>query len=90
MEPIKPESVTVDRGLEARWIEQINDALSEPWGEDEVRRHIDLQGKFSGQSEVLSWVADRYTEAGWVVRAPVTPFRAADKYCGIEFTRPAQ
>lgn len=88
MEPIRPEGVQIERGIEDRWIEHINAELSKPWGEDEVVRKVEVSGRFNGQGALVAWVADQYSAVGWVVRAPVTPFNAADKYCGLEFRRP--
>jgi hypothetical protein len=86
-QPIKPSEVTIDRECERRWITQINKELAEPWFGDEVRRVIEVEGKMTNDSQLVRWVQEQYTQAGWIVSAG-TPLNAPDKYATLSFTRP--
>lgn len=85
--PIKPESVEVDRECEHRWIEKINTELAKPWGGNEVSRYIEVEGVMSKQSLLVRWVADQFSEAGWFVDT-ASSSNAPDKYATLKFTRP--
>lgn len=86
-EPISIENVSVDRALENEWIEQINSLLVAPWGPNEIRRQIDLKGRFLNDGPIVEYIRQKFEAVGWKVEV-VTPLNALDKFMGVTFYRP--